>query len=232
MGRHASRRQARREDVGLTAREYATLARLSTPARTQAFVNAIPANHEEAGETVRSVRGVLRHRRAHCIEGALVAACALWIHGERPLVMHLDCAASDYPHVVALFRRGRRWGAISKSNGAWLRYREPVYRSLRELAMSYFHEYFDRRGRKTLRSYSRPFDLSRVDPALWVTAAGDCWALHDRLAAARHTPLVTAAQARALARRDPFERASARLVQYPRPKRRAPRARPSTAAST
>ena len=105
------------------------------------------------------MRGVLRHREAHCIEAALVAACALWIHGERPLVMHLDCAPSDYPHVVALFRRGRAWGAISKSNGAWLRYREPVYRSLRELAMSYFHEYFDRAGRKTLRSYSRAFDL-------------------------------------------------------------------------
>ena len=147
-------RPARRDDLGLTVREHATLAPLATPPRIQAFVNALRANHEPDGETVRSVRGVLRHREAHCIEAALVAACALWIHGERPLVMHLDCAPSDYPHVVALFRRDRLWGAISKSNGAWLRYREPVYRTLRELAMSYFHEYFDTRGRKTLRSYS------------------------------------------------------------------------------
>lgn len=215
--RRTLRTRARRADLGLTAREFASLARLTTPARVQAFVNAIPANHEEGGETVRSVRGVLAHRRAHCIEAALVAACALWIHGERPLVLHLDCAPSDYPHVVALFRRGRCWGAISKSNGAWLRFREPVYRTLRELALSYFHEYFDRRGRKTLRSYARPFDLARVDPALWVTADGDCWALHDRLAARAHSPLVTAAQVRSLSLRDPFERASARLVQYPRP---------------
>jgi hypothetical protein len=213
-------RRAARADLGLTAREFATLARLATPPRIQAFVNALPANHEPGGETVRSVRGVLRHREAHCIEAALVAACALWIHGERPLVMHLDCAPSDYPHVVALFRRGRAWGAISKSNGAWLRYREPVYRTLRELAMSFFHEYFDRAGRKTLRSYARPFDLARVDPALWMTCAGDCWPLHDRLAALRHYPLVTPAQARALSRRDPFERRSARLVQYPPPPRR------------
>ncbi len=217
MTRATVRTKARRAGLRLTAREFATLARLTTPARVQAFVNAVPANHEEGGETVRSVRGVLAHRRAHCIEAALVAACALWIHGLPPLVMHLDCAPTDHPHVVALFRRGRCWGAISKSNGAWLRYREPVYRTLRELAMSYFHEYFDRHGRKTLRSYSRPFDLSRVDPALWVTAAGDCWALHDRLAALAHTPLVTPAQARALSRRDPFERRSAQLVEYARP---------------
>jgi hypothetical protein len=216
MRQRTRRKRARRADLGLTAREFATLARLTTPARIQAFVNAIPVNHEEGGQTVRSVRGVLAHRRAHCIEAALVAACALWIHGDRPLVMHLDCDPCDYPHVVAPFRRGRCWGAISKSNGAWLRYREPVYRTLRELAMSYFHEYFDRRGRKTLRSYARPFDLARVDPALWATADGNCWALHDRLAALSHTPLVTAAQARALSRRDTFERASARHVQFPR----------------
>jgi hypothetical protein len=210
-------RPARRDELGLAPREYATLARLATPPLVQAFVNALPANHEPDGETVRSVRGVLRHREAHCIEAALVAACALWIHGERPLVMHLDCAPSDYPHVVALFRRGRLWGAISKSNGAWLRYREPVYRTLRELAMSYFHEYFDTRGRKTLRSYSGAFDLARVDPARWVTSDASCWAVHDRMAALRHYPLVTAAQANALSPRDPFERRSARLVQYPRP---------------
>lgn len=215
-----TRRRARREDLGLSAADYAKLARLATPARIQAFVNRIPANHELDGETVHSVRSVLRRREAHCIEGALVAACALWIQGEPPLVLHLDCAASDYPHVIALFRRGRRVGAISKSNGSWLRFREPVYRSVRELAMSYFHEYFDRAGAKTLRSYARPFDLRAIDPAQWVTARGNCWAVHDRLAALRHYPLVSHGQVAALARRDPFERAAQRHVQYPRPPRR------------
>ncbi len=212
-----SRRQARRADLGLTAPEFAVLARLSSPPRIQAFLNAIPANHELRGETVRSVRGVLRHREAHCIEGALVAACALWVHGEPPLVAHLDCDASDYPHVVALFRRGRCWGAVSKSNGTWLRYREPVYLSLRELAMSYFHEYFDTRGRKTLRAYSGAYDLRRVELGSWVTGDANCWALHDRLSALRHYPLITSAQAGALTRRDAFERRCAKLVEYPRP---------------
>ena len=180
MVSHATRHAARREDLGLTKFEYAVLRRLRTPQLIQAFVNAIPINHESGGETVFSVRQVLAYRRAHCIEAALLAACALWIHGEPPRVMHLDCDASDYPHVVALFRRGKCWGAISKSNGVALRYRDPVYRNLRELAMSYFHEYSTRSGHKTLRSYAPPLDLRRVDPGLWVTAAG-CWQLHGQL---------------------------------------------------
>jgi hypothetical protein len=167
---------------GLTAREHATLARLTTPERIQAFLNAISANHEPGGETVHSVRNVLRYRVAHCIEGALVGACALAIRGEAALVMHLDCAPHDNPHVLALFRRRGHWGALSKSNGAWLRYREPVYRTLRELAMSYFHEFFDAQGHKTLRAYAQPVDLRRFDPALWVTNAESCWRVHDAIA--------------------------------------------------
>ena len=211
------RRRARREDLGLTPGEFRELARLSSPPKIQAYVSAIPANYELRGETVHSVRGVLHWREAHCIEGALLAACALWIHGEPPLVLHLGCAAHDNPHVLAVFRKGRCWGAISKSNGAWLRYREPVYRSLRELAMSYFHEFFDRQGHKTLRSVSGAYDLRRIAPSDWITREDSCWPLHDRLAALRHHPLLTVAQARTLARRDAFERTSAQWVEYPRP---------------
>jgi hypothetical protein len=127
----------------------------------------------------------------------------------------MDCAASDYPHVVALFRRGRAWGAVSKTNGAVLRFRDPVYRTLRELAMSYFHEYSDRHGRKTLRSHSGAYDLRRIDPALWVTQATACAEVNDGLAALRHYPLITAQQQRLLAPRDAFERAIAKVVQYP-----------------
>lgn len=203
--------------LGLTAREYATLARLATPERIQSFVNDIPANHEPGGETVHSVRNVLRHRVAHCIEGALVAACAFALRDAPALVMHLDCAPHDNPHVLALFRRRGHWGAVSKSNGSWLRYREPVYRTLRELSMSYFHEFFDRNGYKTLRAYARPLDLRNFDPALWVTNAESCWRVHDAIASSRHYPLVTAAQARALSRRDAHERRAATLVQYPKP---------------
>src|ERR1051326_887861 len=129
MSSRVGRRTPAREDLGLTRGEFAKLRRLDTPQKIQAFLNAVPINHELDGETILSVREVLRQRRAHCIEGALLAACALWIHGERPLVMHLDCDPCDYPHVLALFRRQRSWGALSKTNGACLRYRDPVYRS-------------------------------------------------------------------------------------------------------
>lgn len=214
------RRFARREDLGLTRGEFAALERLATPQKIQAFLNRIPANHEAGGETMLSAREVLRQRRAHCLEGALLGACALWIHGRPPLLVHLDCDASDYPHCIAVFRRGRCWGALSKTNASVLRYRDPVYRSLRELALSYFHEYCDRKGRRTLRSYSGAFDLRRVDTDLWVTPGKACWDLHEQLVGLRHYPLVSARQVAGLSRRDPFERRVAKIVQYPKPKAR------------
>jgi hypothetical protein len=214
------RRVARREDLDLTRAEFSLLRRLGTPQRIQAFVNAIPINHEGEGETILSVRQVLAQRRAHCIEAAFVAACALWIHGEPPLVMHLDCERSDDPHVVALFRRHGAWGAISKSNGAHLRHRDPIYLSLRELALSFFHEYFDRRGRKTLRSYSIAFDLRRIDPGLWITQDEMCEEANARLAGLRHYVLVARHRRLRLSRLDVFEQRAARLVEYPRPQMR------------
>ena len=217
MSSAVGRRRATCEDLGLSREEFAALARLDTPQKIQTFLNAVPINHELDGETILSVREVLRQRRAHCIEGALLAACSLWIHGEPPLVMHLDCDPTDYPHVLALFRRHGAWGALSKTNGACLRYRDPIYRSLRELAMSYFHEYFDKRGRTTLRSFSGAFDLRRVDPALWVTHDKACIETHARLTALRHYSLISRRQERLLSKRDPFERQAASLLEYPRP---------------
>ena len=217
MDAPARTRIARRENLELTGPEFAILKRLDTPQKIQLFVNAIPANHEIGGETILSVRQVLRQRRAHCIEGAFVAACALWVHGDPPLVVHIDCDPSDYPHVIAIFRRGATWGAISKHNGPQLRYRDPVYRSLRELAMSYFHEYFDRRGRKTLRSYSRAFDLRGIDPELWITSETACTQAHDRLARLRHYAVISKRQERMLSRRDSFERKASRVVEHAKP---------------
>jgi hypothetical protein len=210
---------ARARDMGLTQSERRTLGALDTPQKIQAYLTRITVNHELGGETILSVRKVLRQRRAHCIEGAFVAACALWLHGEPPLLVHLDCDISDYPHVIAVFRRGSFWGAISKTNGTPLRYRDPVYRSLRELTMSYFHEYYNKKYEKTLRSYSRAFDLRTVDPALWITCEENCWEIHDRLLHARHFPLVSTRQAKSLALRDSFERKASKFVQYPRPPR-------------
>ena len=199
-------------DLGLTPEEGRVLRALSTPRRIQAFLFDLPANFEEHGDTLRSVRGVLRHQRAHCIEAAFVAACALWLNGDPPLLMDLT-ASRDSDHVVTIFKRDGCWGAISKSNHVWLRWRDPVYRSLRELAMSYFHEYTNEE-RKSLRCHSEPFDLRRYPVDEWVTGRQHCWEIGAALDDAPHHRLITPAQARNLAPRDAFEMKADGLVQY------------------
>ena len=211
------KRRASRETLGLTRAEFATLRRLRTPEKIQAFLYGLKQNFEMQGETCNSVRTVLKLRRAHCIEGAMLAACALWIHGEPPLLLDLQ-AVRDFDHVVALFRRNGRWGAISKTNGIGLRWRDPVYKTLRELAMSYLHEYYNNSHHKTLRTYSVPYDLRRLKPSEWVTAEDGAWDLVDHLEATRHHDLMSGKQVRSLIRRDPFERAVGNLLQYRRPK--------------
>jgi len=206
-------RFARREDLGLSKAEFAVLRRLHTPQKIQDFLNGMPPNFETRGQTCLSVREVLRQRRAHCIEGAMLAACALWVHGEPPLLLDLR-AERDYDHVVALFRRGRCWGAISKTNPSVLRWRDPVYRSLRELAMSYLHEYANKRNQKTLRSYAGPFDLRRFDPKVWVTSDRNCWDIGATLDDMRHRPLLNRRQARGLRLRDAVERKAGALVEH------------------
>jgi hypothetical protein len=212
-------RFARREDLALTRAEFSVLARLSTPEKIQGFLDALPANFETGGQTLLSVREVLRQRRAHCIEGAMLAACALWVHGEPPLLMDLR-AERDYDHVVALFRRGGCWGAISKTNPPLLRWRDPVYRTLRELAMSYLHEYANKRNQKTLRSYSRPFDLRGLDPEVWVTSGKNCWNIGEAVDDIRHYRLITKKQARMLRLRDAIERKAGALLQHQRTRKR------------
>jgi hypothetical protein len=215
----AKKRFAEASDLGLSAVHFAALRRLDTPRKIQAFLHGLRQNFEVDGDTCRPVAEVLRIGRAHCIEGAMLAACALWVHGEPPLLLDLQ-AVHDFDHVVALFRRNGRWGAISKTNGIGLRWRDPVYRSLRELAMSYLHEYYNKRDRKTLRTYSIPYDLRRMAPADWVTAEDGAWDLVDELEATRHYKLMRGAQVRSLIRRDPFEREVGNLLQYRRPKKK------------
>ena len=204
MSAMAHRKVARREDLCLSRGEFAVLARLDTPQRIQRFLNRIAVNHEAGGETILSVQQVLIQRRAHCIEAAFVAACALWIHGKSPLVMYLDCDPCDYAHVVTLFKHNGCWGAISKSRGVGLHYRDPVYRSLRELAMSYFHEYVDTRGRRTLRSHSAAFDMRRLEPDLWVTSNEPCAEAQERLGRLRQYPLISSKQEKLVLKREPM----------------------------
>jgi len=212
-------KKASRETLGLTPGEFAVLRRLRTPEKIQAFLYGLKQNFEPDGDTCNSVRTVLKHRRAHCIEGAMLAACALWIHGEPPLLLDLQ-AVRDFDHVVAVFRRHGRWGAISKTNGIGLRWRDPVYRTLRELAMSYLHEYYNKRDHKTLRTFSLPYDLRRMQPAEWVTCEDGVWDLIDNLEALPHFDLMRRAHVKSLVRRDPFEREVGNLLQFRRPKKK------------
>jgi hypothetical protein len=147
----------------------------------------------------------------------MIAAAALWAHGEPPLLMDLK-ATRDSDHVVTLFRRNGCWGAISKTNHPVLRWRDPVYRSLRELAMSFFHEYCNKRHQKTLRSYSAAFDLRRIDTKVWVTQEKSCWDVGWALDAARHYPLITKRQTKLVRLRDPLEREAHQLRHHQPPR--------------
>jgi len=198
--------------IGLTQDEGDVLRALRTPEDIQQFIIGLHANFEEEGDTLRSVRGVLRHRKAHCIEAAFTAACALWLQGLPPLLLDLT-ANGDSDHVIAVFKRGGGWGAISKSNHVWLRWRDPVYRSPRELVMSYFHEYTNKQ-RKSLRTYSLPVDLRRFPTDMWVTNGEDCWEVGAALCDVKHFRILTPAQARRLLPRDETELRADDLVQY------------------
>lgn len=187
---------------GFHPRERALFARLPTPERIQRFLDDdIAYNKEQTGPTCRSPRRVLRDRVAHCLEGALFGAAALRAQGFEPLLLDLE-AVRDDDHVLAIFRGRGGWGAIAKSNYAGLRFREPVYRTLRELAMSYFEHYYNPEGEKTLRAYSRPVNLRRFDRIAWMTAEQDLWSISDYLFAIAHRPLLDPAAARRLSPMD------------------------------
>jgi hypothetical protein len=171
------------------AAETATFRRLTSPARIQRFLDDLAYNKEPAGPTCRSPRRVLRDRTAHCMEGALFGAAALRMLGHPPLLLDFE-AVRDDDHVLAVFRVRGHWGAVAKSNYSGLRYREPVYRTLRELAMSYFEHYYNLRKERTLRRYSRPVNLKRFDPIGWMTAEEDVWAIPEYLCDIPHTPVL------------------------------------------
>jgi hypothetical protein len=186
------------ESFGLPEEDLRVLRRLKTPAQIQKFIDGLTYQY---ADTAGSPHRVLRERKGHCLEGALLAAAALRVNGREPLLMDLE-AVHDDDHVIAIYREGGLWGGIAKSNFAGLRFRAPVYRTLRELALSYFESYYNLRGERTLRSYSVPINLKRVDALHWMTAEEDVWCVTDLLIAARHYPLFPHKVARALPRID------------------------------
>jgi hypothetical protein len=205
---------------GFSTEELNVLSTLKTPAKIQDFLNSFPMNFEPNGETCMSPRRVLRERKAHCMEGAMFAAAALRLIGYKPLLMDLQSFPKDHDHVVAVFQENGYWGAISKTNHGVLRYREPVYKTVRELAMSYFHEYFLNDGRKTLRAYSAPFDLSKYDKDGWMTDEEDMWYIPIALDESKHFPILTRSQIGKLRKADPIEIDMGKLIQWPVPKKK------------
>ena len=195
-GRNGSRNG--RQTFGLSLSDLRTLRALKTPARIQKFVDSIQYDYSHSA---RSPQTVLRERKGHCLEGAMLAAAALRVHGHPPLLMDLE-AVYDDDHVIALYRQHGLWGAIAKSNFAGLRFRAPVYRTLRELALSYFEHYDTLRGQRTLRTYSHAVNLARLDHLDWMTSEDDVWCVPELLIAARHYHIGPDRVARTLPRLD------------------------------
>lgn len=172
---------------------------LKTPAGIQRFLDELPYN---LSYTARSPQKVLRDRTASCLEGGIFAAAALRVLGFPPLIFDLE-AEQDTDHVVAIFKVRGHWGAVAKSNFTGCRYREPVYLSLRELAMSYFNMYFNLRGERTLRRYSRPVNLARFDRFNWMASEEPIWFIAEYLCEIPHIPLLTPPMEKRLTRVDP-----------------------------
>jgi hypothetical protein len=201
---------------GLTKEEFEVLRALSTPVLIQDYLDTLAINFEKRGETCMSPRRVIRTQRAHCMEGALFAATALMLAKKRPLLLDLKSAKGDDDHVVVLYRENGRWGALSKTNHATLRFRDPVYQTVRELALSYFHEYFlNGSGEKTLRSYSSPFSLRKFGTD-WITSEEDLWHIPRALDHSRHYPIAPTRILRATRPAASLERAAGKLTEWKR----------------
>jgi hypothetical protein len=181
-----------------TKAELRLFSRLRSPIKIQGYLNRLAYDPDYGA---RSPRWVIKERKAHCFEGAILAAAALRQLGHRPRLVDIR-SWNDDDHVIAVFRERGYWGAVAKSNYTVIRFREPVYRTLRELVMSYFDVYFNPIGQKTMRSYSLPLDLSQFDKRRWMTTGEDLEYIGDKLNALRHIPVLTRTMIRRLNRAD------------------------------
>ncbi len=175
--------------IGFSKKEISVFKKLNSPAKIQNFLdNEIPYNLEENGETFYSPKLVLRLAKAHCFEGAVFAATALYFNNFKPLLLDLR-AVTDDDHVVAVFKQNGLWGAIGQSKFIGLRYREPIFPSIKCLALSYFENYFDWNGKKDLREYSIPFNLGKFGKK-WMASEKSIEYLADALDKSRHFNII------------------------------------------
>lgn len=198
----------------LTKEEELFLRKLNSPAKIQDYLDSIPFNFEKRGETCMSPRRVMREGRAHCIEGGFLAAAAFFLQGRRPLILNLKVDTRDDDHVVALFKENGYWGAVSKTNHSVLRYRDPVYKTVRELAMSYFHEYFlVKNGEKTMLGFSRAISMNRFGTS-WMTREDDMWDIAEYIYDAPYTNAVPKGSERYIRDASSVEQKAADIPEY------------------
>jgi hypothetical protein len=198
---------------GLDKKDLNLFKKLNTPIKIQNFLDSFPINWEKKGETYMSPISSLRTKKMHCFEGALLAATALWINGELPLILDLK-AKGDEDHVIALYKRNGYWGAISKSNHTTLRWRDPVYKTIRELAVSYFHEYLDSKFcKKRLVSFSRPFNLKKLGHD-WITSKDDLDYIVDALDKTPHEKIYPMENFKYIRRADKIECLANKIIEW------------------
>lgn len=203
----------------LTTAEKKVFEHLNTPAKIQDYLDKLKMNFSDEDPCFCPL-DVLKYKKAHCMEGALFAAAALAFHGHKPLLLDLTTTKNDEDHVVALFKVNGSWGAISKTNHAVLRYREPIYKTIRELALSYFHEYFLNSGQKTLRTYSEPFDLSKYENLNWLTSRSGIMEIIEAMNNTKHYNILTPNQMKNLRKADQIEVAAGKIVEWKQSKKK------------
>ncbi len=204
----------------LTPAEHRVLARLDTPQKTQTYIERLPPNFELKGDTCMSPRRALKARTVHCAEAAVIAVAALIYHGKPAWLMDIQALPSDQDHIITLFKERGLWGAMSKTNHAVLRWRDPIYRTVRELAMSYAHEYNLDYGKKSMLAYSKPFSLARYAPARWLIAPDDLYWLMEDLDASPHLPIAPMHALRRRRRSSRVELKSQDVTEWPVPRSR------------
>jgi hypothetical protein len=204
----------------LSPAEVRLYARLDSPQKIQTFLDRLPANFEPDGDTVMSPRRMLKERVCHCAEGALFAAAVLAFHGEDAWLLDIRALPRDQDHIVTLFKQRGLWGAISKTNHAILRWRDPIYRSARELAMTFAHEYCLPGGKKSMLEFSKPFALTRFAPERWVIADEELHWLMDELDDSPHVPVAPPQALRARRRSSKIELLAQEVVEWKRPAKR------------
>ena len=217
---------AKKIKAALSPTEQQIFRKLSTPQKVQDYLDTFKTNFQERRAGMFSPRVMIPKKKLQCMEGALFAAAALAYHGHFPLLMDFQTIAEDEDHVVALFKQKNLWGAVSKTNHAILRWRDPVYKTPRELAMSYFHEYYLRRGQKSLLTFSKPFNLSRYAPERWVTSEEELEWLAVELDESPHFPIFPGASKKTLGKlrpASPIELNLLKVIEWKDPRKKSQR---------